>query len=76
MLISFILVFWNLKAPYGAKHFFKGPKMSEALKNTIIVKMEMMTKKKMSEAERPIKEKSGVSSRGDTVKLLDDRGYS
>jgi hypothetical protein len=56
MLISFILVFWNLKAPYGAKHFFKGPKMSEA--------------------ERPIKEQSGGSSRGDTVKLLDDRGYS
>jgi hypothetical protein len=28
LFISFILIFWNLKAPYGAKHYFKGPKIS------------------------------------------------
>ena len=27
LVIFFILIFWNLKAPYGAKHHFKGPKL-------------------------------------------------
>jgi amino acid transporter len=29
LIIGFALVFWNLPEPYGAKYFFKGPKISE-----------------------------------------------
>jgi hypothetical protein len=28
LFFSFIFVFWNLRAPYGAKHHFYGPKFS------------------------------------------------